>query len=52
MVASLEQFRRQFPLLASINVIRNHVKKQLVVSAAKMVRDVAWEPAATVDVEK
>ncbi len=52
MVASLDQFRRHFPPLASVRGIQNYLKKQLVVSSRKMVGDVTWEPAATVDVEK
>ncbi len=52
MVASLDQFRRQFPPLASMRGIQNYLKKQLVVSNRKMVGEVTWEPAGTVDVEK
>ena len=52
MVASLEQFRRQFSFLAPMNVIESYIKQQLVVSDSKMVGDVAWAPAASVDVEK
>ena len=52
MVASLDQFRRQFPLIASLSGIQNYLKRQLVVSGAKMVGDVVWKPAATVDMEK
>ena len=52
MVASLDQFRRQFPAVASLSGIQNYLKRQLVVSGAKMVGDVVWKPAATVDMEK
>ena len=52
MVASLDQFRRQFPRIASVSDIQNYLKRQLVVSGAQMVGDVGWEPAATVDMEK
>ncbi len=52
MVASLDQFRRQFPPLASVRGIQNYLKEQLVVSSRKMVGDVTWEPAGTVDMEK
>ena len=52
MVASLDQFRRQFPPLSSVTGIQNYIKKQLVVSEAKSVGDVVWKPAATVDLEK
>ena len=52
MVASLDQFRRQFPPLSSVTGIQNYLKRQLVVSDAKSVGDVLWEPAATVDLEK
>ena len=47
MVASLDQFRRQFPAVASMGGIKSYLKRQLVVSGAK-----PWESAATVDVEK
>ena len=52
MVASLDQFRRQFLPLASMRGIQNYLKQQLVASNRKMVGDVAWEPAATLDMEK
>ena len=52
MVASLDQFRRQFPPVVSVCGIQNYLNRQLVVSGARMVGDVRWEPAATVDVEK
>ena len=52
MVASLDQFRRQFPPLSSVTGIQNYLKRQLVVSDAKSVGDVVWKPAATVDLEK
>ena len=52
MVASLDQFRRQFPPLASVRGIQNYLKGQLVVSNRKMVGGVTWEPAATVDMER
>ena len=51
MVASLEQFRRQFPPFASVSGIQNYIKSQLVVSDSKDVGKVAWEPAASVDAE-
>ena len=47
MVASLDQFRRQFPAVASMGGIKSYLKRQLVVSGAK-----PWESAATVDMEK
>ena len=52
MVASLDQFRRQFPPITSVSGIQNYLKRQLVVSGAQIVGDVVWEPAATVDREK
>jgi hypothetical protein len=52
MVASLDQFRRQFPPLAPMTGIQNYLKEKLIVSDAKMVGDVQWAPAATVDMEK
>ena len=52
MVASLDQFRRQFPPLSSVTGIQNYLKRQLVASDAKSVGDVQWKPAATVDMEK
>ncbi len=52
MVASLDQFRRQFPLLSSMRGIQSYLKEQLVVSNRKVVGDVTWEPASTVDMEK
>ena len=52
MVASLDQFRRQFPPLASMRGIQHYLKELLIVSEAKMVGDVQWAPAATVDLEK
>ena len=52
MVASLDQFRRQFPPITSVSGIQSYLKRQLVVSGAKTVGDVVWEPAATVDMEK
>ena len=53
MIASLDQFRRQFPPVASVSGIQSYLKRKLVVSGAKtVVGDVVWEPAATVDMEK
>ena len=52
MVASLDQFRRQFPPLASMGGIQNYLKNQLLVLDATMVGATKWEPAATVDMEK
>ena len=52
MVASLDQFRRQFPPITSLKGIQNYLKEKLVVSEAKMVGDVQWKPAAGVDKEK
>ena len=52
MVASLNQFRRQFPPLASVEGIQNYLKNQLLASDATMVGETKWEPAATVDMEK
>ena len=52
MVASLDHFRRQFPPLASLRGIQRYLKKQLIVSDAKMVGEVIWEPAAAVDMER
>ena len=52
MVASLDQFRRQFPPVAQMKGIQHYLKEQLIVSNAKMVGDVQWAPAATVDMEK
>ena len=52
MVASLDQFRRQFPPLASMRGIQNYLKEQLIVSDAKIVADIQWAPAAIVDREK
>ena len=52
MVASLDQFRRQFPPLSSMRGIQSYLKEQLVVSNRKVVGDVTWEPASTVDMEK
>ena len=52
MVASLDQFRRQFPPITSVSGIQSYLKRQLVVSGAQMVGDVGWEAAATVDMEK
>jgi hypothetical protein len=52
MVASIDQFRRQFPLLTPMRGIQHYLKEQLVVSDSKMVGDVQWAPAATVDMEK
>jgi hypothetical protein len=52
MVASLDQFRRQFPPLASMTAIQDYLKRQLLVSNATMVGDTKWEPAASVDMDK
>ena len=52
MVASLDQYRRQFPPLAPMGEIQNYLKNQLLVTDARMVGDTKWEPTATVDVEK
>ena len=52
MVASLDLFRRQFSPLASMRGIQRYLEKQLIVSDAKMVGEVKWEPAATVDMER
>ena len=52
MVASLDQFRRQFPPSASVRGIQNYLKGQLAVSGAKLVGDVTWKPAAAVDMER
>jgi hypothetical protein len=52
MVASLDQFRRQFPPLSSMKAIENYLKRQLSVSDGTLVGDTEWEPAASVDVEK
>jgi hypothetical protein len=52
MVASLDQFRRQSPPLTPMTGIQHYLKEQLIVSDAKMVGDIQWAPAATVDMEK
>ena len=52
MVASLHQFRRPFPPVASVRGIQTYLRTQLSVSDATMVGDTKWEPAATVDMEK
>ncbi len=52
MVASLDQFRRHFSPITSVKCIHNYLKQQLVMSGEKMVGDVQWVPAATVDEEK
>ena len=52
MVASLDQFRRQFPPPASVRGIQNYLKGQLAVSGEKLVGDVTWKPAAAVDMER
>ena len=52
MVASLDQFRRQFPPLASTTGIQNYLKNKLLVFDGTMVGDTKWKPAATVDKEK
>ena len=51
-VASFDEFRRQFLPPASMRGIQNYLKKQLVVSNQENVDEVTWEPAATVDMEK
>ena len=51
MVASLDQFRRPLPPVASMRGIQEHLKRQLV-SYATDVGDTKWQPAATVDMEK
>ena len=52
MVASLDQFRRQFPPLASMKDIQRYLKEQLVISGAKTIGDIKWEPAGVVDPER
>ena len=52
MVASLDQFRRPFPPVASLRGIQTYLRRQLLVLDSTMVGDTKWEPAATVDMEK
>lgn len=49
---SLDQYRRQFLPHASVGEIQNYLKVQLVASKQKLVGDVTWEPAATVDMDR
>ena len=52
MVASLDQFRRQFPPLTSIEGIQEYLKEHLSVLGEKMIGDFKWTPAAALDAEK
>lgn len=52
MVACLDQFRRQFTSIASMNRIQSYLKEHLVVSSEKVVGDVKWISAGTLDTEK
>ena len=49
MVASLDHFRRQFPLITSMGDIQDYLKEKLSLSETKIIGDVPWLPAANVD---
>ena len=50
MVASLDQYRRQFPQIMPVSSIKNYLHRQLAATTERqMIGDVQWQPAAVID---
>ena len=50
MVASLDQYRRQFPQIMPVSSVKNYLHRQLAATTERrMIGDLQWQPAAVID---
>ena len=50
MVASLDQYRRQFPQIMPVSSVKNYLHQQLSgTTERRMIHEVQWQPAAVID---